>query len=102
MQWEAILDNESVEVHTHGMVITCADGLARWFYLRIFMYSADYPEKSVQVQSILFSLLETSFTHIVGRVLLAGIKNLENHPCPRCLIPLADASISGMAHDAKR
>jgi hypothetical protein len=53
-------------------------------------------------QSIPFNLLETSFTHIVGRVLLAGIRNLGNHPCPRCLIPLADASRSGMARDARR
>ena len=44
-QWELILDDEFVEAHTHGMVITCADRLARRFYLQIFTYSADYPEK---------------------------------------------------------
>jgi hypothetical protein len=44
-QWKCILDDEFVEAYTHGVVITCADALARRFYLRIFTYSADYPEK---------------------------------------------------------
>jgi hypothetical protein len=44
-QWELILDDEFVEAYTHGVVIICADGLTRRFYLQIFTYSADYPEK---------------------------------------------------------
>ena len=37
-----------------------------------------------------------------GRILLVGIKNLGSHPCPRCLIPLSDASKFGMVRDARR
>ena len=44
-QWKTILDDEFVEAYIHGVVIVCADGLARQFYLRIFTYSTDYPKK---------------------------------------------------------
>ena len=44
-QWKTILDDEFIEAYTHGVVITCSDGLQRRFYLRILSYSADYPEK---------------------------------------------------------
>jgi hypothetical protein len=44
-QWKILLDDEFMEAYEHGIVITCFDGLQRRFYLRIFTYSADYPEK---------------------------------------------------------
>lgn len=44
-QWKAILDDEFMEAYEHGVVLSCPDGLKRRFYLRIFTYSADYPEK---------------------------------------------------------
>jgi hypothetical protein len=44
-QWKIILDDEFLQAYAHGVVITCSDGLQRRFYLRIFTYSADYPEK---------------------------------------------------------
>ena len=44
-QWKIILDDDFLEAYTHGVVITCFDGHQRRFYLRIFTYSADYPEK---------------------------------------------------------
>ena len=50
-QWQAILDDEFVESYVHGIVITGVDGIARRFYPRIFIYIADYPEKSVLVNS---------------------------------------------------
>ncbi|EGO18986.1 hypothetical protein SERLADRAFT_443529 [Serpula lacrymans var. lacrymans S7.9] len=64
-QWTILLDKEFIEACKHGLVITCSDGIKRRFYLRIFTYSADYPEK----------------------VLLTSIRNLGACPCPRCLIP---------------
>ena len=34
--------------YEHGVVIECCDGVKRRFYIRIFAYSADYPEKFVR------------------------------------------------------
>ena len=44
-QWDIVLDPEFVQAYEHGIVIKCCDGVSRRFYLRIFAYSADYPEK---------------------------------------------------------
>jgi Plavaka transposase len=44
-QWKIIMDDEFLLAYSHGVVIKCADGLQRRFYLRLFTYSADYPEK---------------------------------------------------------
>jgi hypothetical protein len=44
-QWMVLLDDEFMEAWKHGIVILCCDGIKRRFYPRIFVYSADYPEK---------------------------------------------------------
>ncbi|KIJ57944.1 hypothetical protein HYDPIDRAFT_34653 [Hydnomerulius pinastri MD-312] len=64
-QWRVLLDDDFVYAYTHGLALTCCDGVKRRLYPRIFTYSADYPEK----------------------VLIACIRNLGACPCPRCLIP---------------
>ncbi|KJA18100.1 hypothetical protein HYPSUDRAFT_145489 [Hypholoma sublateritium FD-334 SS-4] len=64
-QWKVLLDDDFLEAYEHGVVMECCDGVKRRFYLRIFAYSADYPEK----------------------VLLTGIRNMGSCPCPRCLTP---------------
>ena len=46
-QWEIILDDELLDAIKNGIVIMCQDGIERRFYIRIFTYSADYPEKYV-------------------------------------------------------
>jgi Plavaka transposase len=46
-QWKVILDDEFMEAYLHGVVINCLDKVERRFYLRIFIYSSDYPEKCV-------------------------------------------------------
>ena len=46
-QWKAILDNEFMEAYLHGIIINCVDGMMWQFYPRIFIYIADYLEKSV-------------------------------------------------------
>jgi hypothetical protein len=43
--WELLLDEEFMEAYENGMVITCADGVTRRIFPRLFTYSADYPEK---------------------------------------------------------
>jgi hypothetical protein len=44
-QWEVLLDEEFLEAWKHGILVTCCDGVIRRFYPRIFIHSADYPEK---------------------------------------------------------
>lgn len=48
-QWAELLDSEFVNAYEHGLVLTCADGIERRLYPRIFTYSADYPEKYVLI-----------------------------------------------------
>ena len=47
--WNLLLDDEFVTAYKHGFIMLCFDGHLRRFYLRIFTYSADYPEKCVCV-----------------------------------------------------
>ncbi|KAJ2933285.1 hypothetical protein H1R20_g3796, partial [Candolleomyces eurysporus] len=63
-QWEVLLDDELLDAIKNGIVLMCQDGIERRFYIRIFTYSADYPEK----------------------VLIATIRGLGDCPCPRCLV----------------
>ncbi|KJA19277.1 hypothetical protein HYPSUDRAFT_99107, partial [Hypholoma sublateritium FD-334 SS-4] len=79
-QWNKLLDDEFLEAYEHGVVIKCCDGVKRRFYLRIFAYSADYPEK----------------------VLLTSIRNMGNCPCPRCLTPKDLLDQLGTKHDSKQ
>ncbi|PBK60412.1 hypothetical protein ARMSODRAFT_898121 [Armillaria solidipes] len=62
--WKLLLDDDFVTAYEHGIVLTCADGIRRRVYPRIFTYSADYPEK----------------------VLIATIRDMGGCPCPRCKI----------------
>ena len=43
--WDLLLDEDFLAAYKHGVVIKCVDGIARRVYLRLFTYSADYPEK---------------------------------------------------------
>lgn len=44
-QWVIMLDDELIKAIIEGIVIVCSDGELRRFFIRIFTYSADYPEK---------------------------------------------------------
>ena len=44
-QWVIILDDELLKAIIEGIEIICSDGVRRRFFIRIFTYSADYPEK---------------------------------------------------------
>ncbi|KJA23581.1 hypothetical protein HYPSUDRAFT_101562, partial [Hypholoma sublateritium FD-334 SS-4] len=76
-QWKELLDDDFLEAYEHGIVIECCDGKKRRFYLRIFAYSADYPEK----------------------VLLSSIRNMGSCPCPRCLVPKTSTDQLGTKSD---
>ncbi|KJA21107.1 hypothetical protein HYPSUDRAFT_141225, partial [Hypholoma sublateritium FD-334 SS-4] len=79
-QWKELLGDDFLEAYKHGIVIECCDGIKRRFYLRIFAYSADYPEK----------------------VLLSTIRNMGDCPCPRCLIPKKHAHWLGTKRDKRQ
>jgi len=43
--WKFLLDADFIHAYKCGMAVTCADGIERRVYPRLFTYSADYPEK---------------------------------------------------------
>lgn len=54
-QWKELLGDEFLEAYEHGVVIECCDDIKRRFYMRIFSYSADYPEKSVSMSFVRYT-----------------------------------------------
>jgi hypothetical protein len=52
-----MLDEDFISAYRHGIVLKCADGIARRIFPRIFTYSADYPEKCVLLR-IFFKKVE--------------------------------------------
>lgn len=96
-QWKILLDDEFLQAYEHGIVICCCDGLKRRFYLRIFTYSADYPEKYVDYECTI-KIINSYFI----RVLIATVRNLGGCPCPRCLIPKARIPNMGMSRDRQQ
>ena len=97
-QWRILLDDEFVEAYSHGIVVDCFDGIRRRFYPRILGYAADYPERSVDTlhwRRILISCLKKPFP----RVAIVGIRNMGDHPCPRCLVPIGDIHKMGSPED---
>ncbi|KAI0647705.1 hypothetical protein C8Q79DRAFT_999321 [Trametes meyenii] len=75
--WKLLLSDKFVAVCRHGIVVKCHDGVTRRLYIRIFTYSADYPEK----------------------VMLATVRDMGNCPCPRCLVPKEKICELGTSRD---
>ncbi|KAJ3527383.1 hypothetical protein NMY22_g9809 [Coprinellus aureogranulatus] len=78
-QWAIILDDELLKAIIEGIVIMCSDGIERRFFIRIFTYSSDYPE----------------------RVLIASIKNQGDCPCVSCLIRKKNLDQMGTVEDMR-
>ena len=96
--WRFLLDDDFIHMHTYGIVMRCHDSVEWHVYLRIFMYSADYPEKWVarfQLASVCDMWL------IVFRVLLATIQDQGLCPCPCCLVPDTKLDQLGLVADMK-
>lgn len=72
-----LFDSEFWDMYAHGRVVKCGDGIERRLYLRLFAYSADYPEK----------------------VLIATIRDNGLCPCPRCLTKKEDFDQMGTPAD---
>ncbi|TBU50965.1 hypothetical protein BD310DRAFT_775552, partial [Dichomitus squalens] len=77
--WLALLDADFMHAFEHGILIECADGIVRRIFPRIFLYSADYPEKC----------------------LVACLKFLGKCACPECLIEKKDFGMMGTKTDLK-
>jgi hypothetical protein len=43
--WMILMDDDFVKAVEYGIVLEFADGILRRVFLRLFTYSADYPEK---------------------------------------------------------
>ncbi|RPD53352.1 hypothetical protein L226DRAFT_473339 [Lentinus tigrinus ALCF2SS1-7] len=78
--WELILNDKFKDAYRHGVVVECADGVIRRLFPRLFVYSADYPEK----------------------VLIAAMRHLGECPCPRCLIKMKQINAAGTTVDTQR
>ncbi|TEB21218.1 hypothetical protein FA13DRAFT_1800109 [Coprinellus micaceus] len=76
-QWVIILDDQLLEAISEGVVLMCSDGVKRRFFIRIFTYSSDYPE----------------------RVLIATIKTQSECPCVRCLTKKRNLDQMGTVED---
>ncbi|KAF7785232.1 hypothetical protein Agabi119p4_1397 [Agaricus bisporus var. burnettii] len=76
--WLLLLDEDFCSAYVHGLVVQCADGVARRLFPRLFTYSADYPEKA----------------------LLSTIRFLGGCPCPRCKIKKGEISGLGSPSDS--
>ncbi|RXW11204.1 hypothetical protein EST38_g14651, partial [Candolleomyces aberdarensis] len=106
-QWAILLDDELLRAIEEGIVITCCDGVQRRFFIRIFTYSADYPEKYVlllssigpsPLPSLLLSFMSAVLISFF-RVLIATIKNRGDCPCVRCLVQKKNLSQMGTLED---
>ncbi|KIM28587.1 hypothetical protein M408DRAFT_307928 [Serendipita vermifera MAFF 305830] len=75
--WAKILDDDFVAGYKEGWAVICEDGIQRRLFPRIFTYSADYPEK----------------------LMLACIRDMGDHPCPRCYVSKANLDRMGTPQD---
>ncbi|KAI9067850.1 hypothetical protein FKP32DRAFT_1562843, partial [Trametes sanguinea] len=75
--WLLLLDDEFLDAYENGILVRCGDGVTRRIFPRILTYSADYPEK----------------------ILLAALKPLSKHPCPRCLVSKDEICLAGTPED---
>ncbi|KAI0086599.1 hypothetical protein BDY19DRAFT_986593 [Irpex rosettiformis] len=62
--WDLLLNEKFMHTYQHRILVMCSNGIIRCLFLRIIMYSADYPE----------------------RIALACMHFLMRCPCPICLV----------------
>ena len=94
--WNLLFDKDFMHAYKHGIKLQCADGVSRRIFPRFFTYSADYPKKYF-LNAIEWKEAESSF-----RVLLATIKYLARHCCPRCEIRKQQIAALGTTADEQR
>ncbi|KIJ47640.1 hypothetical protein M422DRAFT_163661 [Sphaerobolus stellatus SS14] len=75
--WRILLDEDFRKAYKEGIIVKCADGITRCVYIRLFTYSADYPEK----------------------MLMLSLRDKGLCVCPRCLVPRDQIHEMGMKRD---
>lgn len=45
--WLLLLDDDFIDAWKNGILVKCGDDILRRLFIRVFTYSADYPEKYV-------------------------------------------------------
>ena len=93
--WLLLLDDDFMKAYQYGLLILCTDGILRRVFPRIFLYSADYPEKCVEVSG--FS--PERLSDLSHRCLITCIKCLGQHTCPDCVMDRNDFWKMGMKSD---
>ena len=54
-----LMDEDFIQAYEHEILVECSDGVLRLIFPHIFVYSADYPERSV-----LFFISNVCFTDL--------------------------------------
>ena len=96
--WWLLLDDEFMDAYQNGVLIVFPDGISRHVFPRLSIYSADYPEKYVYSSQ----RYHWHNSNLFDRVLLACIKYLGKHPCPRCLVEKSHIRELGSKVDLRR
>ena len=78
--WLLLLDDRFMTAFREGILVLCSDDILRRLFLRIFIYSADYPEKYVAL------VARMTTTDFPSRCLVACVKFLGRCACVDCLI----------------
>lgn len=47
--WRLLLNEEFIQAYHFGLIVECADNTVHRIFPRIYTYSADYPEKYIQL-----------------------------------------------------
>jgi hypothetical protein len=95
--WQILLSVGFMVEYCHRIMMECADGIMRRFFLCFFFSTELIIQRSLFILFVL--MLELTIPHC--RTILACIKYLGNYPCPRCLISKADISKLGTKRDRK-
>ena len=95
--WRLLLDDDLVRAYVHGIPMICGDGVERRMYIRLFSYSADYPEKCVHF--FLHLALVLKYLH---RALITLIRDNGVCPCPLCKLHKADIDKLGTVAQTKQ
>ena len=95
--WLLLLNDEFMEAFKNGILIHCGDNVIRRLFIRILLYSADYPEKYA-----ISCLFFTKALNIIYRILIACLRTMGYCPCPRCYITKAQLQDMGTKLNLRR
>ena len=92
-QWLIILNDEFLEAYEHGVVVEVCDN-KQYRFTHVYLPILQITRKS---KTSLCCLNIDNLIHL--RIMIAGIWNLGQCPCPQCLIPMVHVPNMGMSWD---